>query len=410
MYKPNNECRICKSKKLKEFLNLGEMALANSFVPAEKLKKSEFKAPLRMLFCSDCGLSQLGEVVNPDILFKNYVYFSSGMPKKFSDHFKNYADEIVNHFIKSQDDLVVEIGSNDGILLGAFKGKTKILGVDPAENVAKVATENGIETIADYFSENLAVDIVKKYGHARAIMGNNVVMHIDDHHDLIKGVKMLLADDGVFVFEAPYMRDMFNNLTFDTIYHEHLSYLTVRPFTKLFRQFGMEVFDVKEMPVHGVSLRIYAAKAGAHEINPAIAEYLKREEEMGFDKFETYLELAERVNLLKENIVGALKNLKSQRKKIAGYGAPGKGNTLLNYFGIGLETLEYVTESLPSKIGMFTPGTHIPVINIEESRKNPPDYYLLLAWNYKDVILEKEKEFRQNGGKFIMPVGKGEII
>jgi len=406
----HNECRICKSKNLKQFLNLGEMPLANSFLSREDLKKPESKFPLRVLFCNECGLSQLEEVINSDILFRNYVYLSSGMPKKFSEHFKNYADEVISRFIKSKDDLVVEIGSNDGILLSVFLNKTRILGIDPAENVAKIATENGIETIADYFSENLAAEIVKKYGHARAIMGNNVVMHIDDHHDLMKGVKTLLTNDGVFIFEAPYMRDMFDNLTFDTIYHEHLSYLTVKPFSLLFKQFGMEIIDIKEIPVHGVSLRVYAAKTGAHEIKPAVAEYLKREEEMGFDKFETYLKLAERIGELKEKVVNNLTDLKSKGKKIAGYGAPAKGNTLLNYFNIGPEILDYATEALPSKIGLYTPGTHIPVIDIEEARKNPPDYYLLLAWNYKDVILEKEKEFRQSGGKFIMPIGDGEII
>jgi len=406
----NNECRICKSKNLKQFLNLGEMPLANSFLKNEDLTRPELKFPLRVLFCGNCGLSQLGEVVDPNILFKDYVYLSSGMPKKFSEHFKNYADEIIGRFIKSKKDLVVEIGSNDGILLSVFKNKTRILGVDPAENIAKVATENGIETIADYFSETLAGEIAKKYGRARVIMGNNVVAHIDDHHDLVKGVKALLTDDGVFVFEAPYMRDMFDNLTFDTIYHEHLSYLTVKPFSLLFKQFGMEIFDIKEMPVHGVSLRVYAAKAGAHEIKPAVAEYLKREEEMGFDKFETYLKLAERIGELKEKVVNNLIDLKSKGKKIAGYGAPAKGNTLLNYFNIGLEALDCITESLPSKIGLFSPGTHIPIVSIEEVRKNPPDYYLLLAWNYKDVILEKEREFINKGGKFIIPVGDGEII
>lgn len=386
------------------------MALANSFLTAEDLKKPELKFPLRVLFCEDCGLSQLGEVVNPDILFKNYVYFSSGMPKNFSEHFRNYAEDVEGRFIKSRDELVVEIGSNDGVLLGAFKDGARILGIDPALNVSKIANENGIETIADYFSENLARQIAEKYGRAKIIMSNNVIMHIDDHHDLMKGIKSLLTDDGVFVFEAPYMRDMFDNLTFDTIYHEHLSYLTVKPFIKLFSQFGMKIIDIKEMPVHGVSLRVYAAKAGAHPVNPFVAEYIRAEENLGFDKYETYLELADRIKKLKDKINATLLGIKKSGKRIAGYGAPAKGNTLLNYFDIGPEILDYVTESLPSKIGTFTPGTHIPVVNVEDARKNPPDYFLLLAWNYKDVILEKERGFRENGGKFIMPVGNGEII
>lgn len=206
------------------------------------------------------------------------------------------------------------------------------------------------------------------------------------------------------------MRDMFDNLTFDTIYHEHLSYLTVRPFTKLFEQFGMEIFDIKEVPVHGVSLRVYVGDIGRHQVQSSVAEHLKSESDMGLDKFKAYLGLAKRVAALKEKVVGMIIDLKKNGKKIAAYGAPAKGNTLLCYFNIGPEILDYVTETLPSKIGLYTPGTHVPVINVEEARKNPPDYYLLLAWNFKDVILEKEKEFRQKGGKFIMPVGNGEII
>lgn len=410
MYKIHDECRICKSKNLKQFLNLGEMPPANSFLKEKDLAEPELKFPLRVLFCENCGLSQLGEVVDPNILFRNYVYLSSGMPQKFSEHFKNYADEVVSRFIKSKDDLVVEIGSNDGILLSVFKGKTKILGVDPAENIAKVAIENGIETIADYFSENLACEIVKRYGHAKAIMANNVVMHIDDHHDLIKGVKTLLTDDGVFIFEAPYMRDMFDNLTFDTIYHEHLSYLTVKPFVELFNQFGMEIFDIKEVPVHGVSLRVYAAKSGVYKIEPAIEEYLEREKEMGLDKFVTYLKLSGRIEALKGKVIAILQNLKKEGKRIAAYGAPAKGNTLLNYFSVGRDILDYIAEDLSSKIGIYTPGTHIPIISSEEARKNPPDYYLLLAWNYKDVIIGKEEGFRKKGGKFIIPIPEPEII
>lgn len=386
------------------------MPPANSFLKEKDLAEKELKFPLRVLFCEDCGLSQLGEVVDPDILFKNYVYLSSGMPKKFSDHFKDYADEMVGRFIKSKEDLVVEIGSNDGILLSAFKNSARILGVDPAENIAKIANEKGIETIADYFSEKLAGGIAGKYGRAKIIAGNNVIMHINDYDDLFKGIKALLADDGVFVFEAPYMRDMFDNFAFDTVYHEHLSYLTARPFTKLFSRFGMEIFDIKEFPVHGVSLRICAGNIGKHQILPSVAEYLKSEKDMGLDKFEAYLELAEKISVIKKNVLSAIVDLKKNGKNIAVYGAPAKGNTLLNYLGAGRDIFDYAVDDLPSKIGSYTPGTRIPVISSEKARKNPPDYYLLLAWNYKDVILEKEKEFRQKGGKFIIFIPELEII
>ncbi len=404
--KTNTHCRMCKNKNLKLFFDLGETALANSFLPKEALDKPEPKYPLRVFFCENCGLSQLVDVVEPEILFKNYVYFSSGMPV-LPEHFKNYSEEVVNSFMKSKDDLVVEIGSNDGLLLNAVKNfGARVLGVDPAKNIAKIANERGVETIAEFFNEKLAGEIVKKYGKAKVIIGNNVVAHINDHHDLIRGISNLLEDDGVFIFEVPYLVDMFENYTFDTIYHEHLSYLSVKPLTKLFNQFGMELFDVKIFPMQGNSIRGYAGKIGRHRVLKSIEELLKKEEAMGLNDFSTYLKLANDIAEMKKKVFEILNNLKKQGKKIAAYGAPAKGNTLLNYFGIGPEILDYATEALPSKIGLYTPGTHIPVVNIEEARKNPPDYYLLLAWNYKDAILEKEKDFREGGGKFIVPVGK----
>ncbi|MBI2635352.1 MAG: class I SAM-dependent methyltransferase [Parcubacteria group bacterium] len=407
---------MCKSGRLSQFFDLGETALANSFLSKEALDKPEPKYPLKVFFCEDCGLSQLVHVVEPEILFKNYVYFSSGMPA-LPEHFQKYAEEAVNNFVSSRrrqgfggqakDDLVVEIGSNDGLLLGAIKNLgAKVLGVDPAENIAKVANERGVETLPEFFSEKLAGKIAAKYGKAKVIIGNNVVAHIDNHHDLVKGVSALLADDGVFMFEAPYIADMFENYTFDTIYHEHLSYLSVRPLVNLFKQFGMELFDVKVFPVQGNSIRGYAGKLGQHEISPRVAELLQKEKSMKLDKLETYLKLASDVNEMKQKVRATLDEFRAEGKRIAGYGAPAKGNTLLNYFGIGPDILDYTTEALPSKIGFYTPGTHIPVVNIEDARKNPPDYFLLLAWNYKDVILKKEESMIKNGVKFIMPVGE----
>ena len=401
---------MCKSERLSQFFDLGETALANSFLPKEALNKAELKYPLKVFFCENCGLSQLIHIVEPEVLFRDYVYFSSGMPA-LPEHFRKYAEEAVNNFVKSKNDLVVEIGSNDGLLLGAVKNLgAKVLGVDPAINIAKVANERGVETLPEFFSEKLADKIVKKYGHAKVMIGNNVVAHIDNHHDLIKGASALLADDGVFMFEAPYLVDMFENYTFDTIYHEHLSYLSVRPLVNLFKQFGMELFDVKIFPVQGNSIRGYAGKSGRHEISPRVLELLEKEKSMELDKLETYLKLAGDINEMKKKVLAVLNELKAKGKIIAGYGAPAKGNTLLSYFGIGPDILDYATEALPSKIGFYTPGTHIPVINIEEARKNPPDYFLLLAWNYKDAILKKEESLRQKGVKFIIPVGKVEIL
>lgn len=408
--KINTQCRMCKSERLSQFFDLGETALANSFLPKESLNKPESKYPLKVFFCEDCNLSQLIHVVEPEALFRNYVYFSSGMPI-LPEHFRKYAEEVVNNFIKSKIDLVVEIGSNDGLLLGAIKNLgARILGIDPAINIAKVANERGVETLPEFFSEKLAVELVKKYGNAKVMIGNNVVAHINDHDDLLKGAEKLLSDDGVFIFEAPYFVDMLENFSFDSIYHEHLSYLSIRPLKKLFNKFGMEIFDVKIFPVQGHSIRCYAGKIGKHKIQPSVEELVKKEEILGLDKFLIHVKLAKDIEEMKNKTVKLLRELKSQGKKIAAYGAPARGNTLLSYYGIGADILDYATEELPSKIGLYTPGTHIPVIHVEEARKNPPDYFLLSAWNYKDAIFKKEEAMIKAGVKFIMPVGKIGIL
>lgn len=407
--KTQTKCRICRSEHLAEFLNLGMQPLANSFLPNIAVAGHESMYPLRVMYCPVCSLCQLGEVIDPEILFRDYVYFSSGMPS--SPHYMAYADEIVRRFITSPNDMVVEIGSNDGHLLAEIqKRDINVLGVDPARNIAMQACAGGIETLPEFFSEQLAHKIRKQRGAAQVIIGNNVVAHIDDHHDLARGVATLLSDNGIFIFEAPYLADMFENLTFDTVYHEHLSYLSLRPLQKLFEQFGMEIFDARVFPVQGNSLRAYVCKKGAYAIKPAVALLAQKEIDMGFDKLFSYKNLAERIEKLKNDVCQTVWELKQQGKKIACYGAPAKGNTLLNYFGLGADVLSFATEELLSKIGLLTPGTYIPVIHINDARKNPPDYYLLLAWNYKDVILEKEKEFRVNGGKFILPIGGERIV
>lgn len=405
-----NKCRICGSQDLRIFLDLGKTALANSFIKKSELSKKEDKFPLAVYFCETCKLSQLTHIVNPEILFRDYVYFSSGMPV-LPQHFKDYAKDVVKRFATTKGDLVVEIGSNDGILLLAIKNLgVRVLGIDPAINIAKVANQRGVETLPIFFSQKAASKIRKKYGPAKALIGNNVVAHINDHHDLVKGAKQLLSEDGVFIFEAPYLVDMFKNYTFDTIYHEHLSYLSLRPLVELFKKYNMEIFDAKIFPVQGNSLRVFAGNKGQHKIFPSVKKLLDKEKRLKMDQFTTYIRLAKKVHQMKDQTIKLLAKLRKNGKTIAGYGAPAKGNTLLAFYKIGTNLLDFVTEGLPSKIGLFTPGTHIPVVDIEKARKNPPDYYLLLAWNYKDAILQKEQDFIKRGGKFIMPVGKVGII
>ena len=407
--KTQTKCRMCRSEKLVEFLNLGMQPLANSFLSNTAGADNEPMYPLRVMYCTVCNLCQLGEVVDPEILFRDYVYFSSGMPS--SPHYTAYAAQVVARFTTSPKDMVVEIGSNDGhLLMEIQKRDVNVLGVDPARNIAMQACMRGVETLPEFFSEQLARKIREQRGAAQVIIGNNVVAHIDDHHDLMRGIKTLLSDDGIFVFEAPYLADMFENLTFDTVYHEHLSYFSLRPLQKLFKQFGMEIFDTQVFPVQGNSLRVYACHMGTRAIKPAVAELADKEIDLGFDRLSSYQNLAQRIVELKNSVRKTVLAFKQEGKKIACYGAPAKGNTLLNYFGLGADVLFFATEELPSKIGLLTPGTHIPVVHINDARKNPPDYYLLLAWNYKDVILAKERAFRANGGKFILPIGGERIV
>lgn len=408
--KPNTRCRICRGTKLRTFLDLGSQPLANAFVRREDLIGPEAAYPLAVAFCADCNLCQLTHVVEPEALFRRYVYFSSRMPGQ--EHFERYARDVIRTFLSNPgNDLVVEIGSNDGHLLRMFqRAGVRTLGIDPAENVVQVANANGIETIPAFFSAALAERLAEKYGRAAAIIGNNVVAHIDDYRDLLAGISRLLMRDGVFALEAPYLTDMIERRTFDTVYHEHLSYLAVRPLTRLFREFGMEIFDVQVVPVQGKSLRIFAGRTGAHPVRPSLPRVIEREEQLRLRDFTTYETFAARIGETKEDVMRLLRALKAKGKRIAGYGAPAKGNTLLNYYGIGPEILEFVTEELPSKIGSCTPGTHIPVVDIREARMHPPDYYLLLAWNYKDAVLAKERLFLERGGTFIMPVGTERII
>ncbi len=404
MITKNSTCRICGGNSLAKFLSLGDQPLANRFLKEEDLEKNEPIYPLDVYFCRECNLAQLVDIVDKEELFKDYIYFSSGMPK-LSNHFKEYAENVMLRFLK-KGDFVVELASNDGILLKFFQDNGyKTLGIDPASNVIPIAESMGVRTLDTFFSKELASEIAAKEGRAKAILANNVVAHINNHHDLAEGLRRLLADDGVFVLEAPYLVDMFENLTYDTIYHEHLSFLAVRPLKKLFERFDLEIFDVEVHPVQGQSLRVFVGHKNAHPVSQNVQHHVDVELGMKLDELESYKALARRIESSKNKLSELLHNLKQQGKRIASYGAPAKGNTLLNYCKIGTDTLDYALEDLPSKQGLFTPGMHIPVKDRTYERLHLPNYFLLLAWNYLKPILEKEKEYLAAGGKFIIPVG-----
>lgn len=403
------KCRICGSEQLTKVLDLGHQPPANAFLAKKDFNK-ESHFPLRVYFCRSCSLLQLLDVVSPELLFGKYVYVSSTSPS-FVAHFESYAQEMANRFdIKGR--LIVDLGSNDGILLRPLKNLgAVVLGIDPAKSIARRATVEGLETIPNFFSPQLAKKLLARRNKAKLITANNVFAHIDNSAEVVKGVKILLADDGVFVIEVPYLVDFLKNKLFDTIYHEHLSYFSLKPLKLLMEKNGMEIFDVKKVGSHGGSIRIFIQKLGGiQRVSQAPNDFLMREKKLGLHKISTYHNFARDVRGNRDALFGLLTKLKKGNHKIAGYGAPAKGNTLLNYADINNVILDYIVDDSPYKQGLYTPGGHIPVVSFAELAKNPPDFLLILAWNFAEQIMDKCRNFRQNGGKFIVPIPEPKII
>lgn len=406
-----NTCRICKNKKLKRILSLGETPPANSFLSKKRLQEKEDYFPLALNICPLCRQLQLSHVVHPDLLFRNYVYVSSTSPV-FIKHFEDYAKSVWEKLKLKKGDLVIDIGSNDGILLKPFKKLgARVLGVDPAVEIAGQATKHGIETLPEYFNKRLTDKIIGKYGHAKVVTANNVFAHINDIDEVVVSVKNVLDDDGVFITESPYLMVFLQNNLFDTIYHEHLSYYSVKPLTVFFKRHGMKVFDVEETKSHGGSIRVFASREkSSYKISKSVSAFLKKESDFGLDDLKTYQSFAKRIKKNKTQLKKLLKKLKRGGKKIAGFGAPAKGNTLLNYFKIGTETLDYIVEDSIPKQGLFTPGMHIPVVSPAKLLKTKPDYIFILAWNFAEPIMLKLADYKKSGGRFIIPVPKPRIV
>ncbi|HLC82898.1 MAG TPA: class I SAM-dependent methyltransferase, partial [Bacteroidia bacterium] len=383
-----NLCRVCKGAALKKVLTLGPTPLANAFLTEQQTNTGEKFYPLDVYFCTNCHFVQLGHVISPLLLFQNYVYVSS-TSKVFIKHFEQYAEKVYKRLKLNTGSLVIDIGSNDGILLKPFKKLgTKVLGIEPAVNIAKIARTEGIDTISEYFSKKLTHFIVKKYGKADIITANNVFAHIDDLDEVIEGLKILLKDNGVFIMEAPYLTDFLQKRYFDLVYHEHLSYWSVDALQTLFKRFNMTVFYVEKVAVHGGSIRVFVKKEEGHSpINKSVKQFLLKESKMKLKDITTYLNFAQNVYENKVKLLLLLEKLKSKGKTIAAYGAPAKGNTLLNFFSIGIETLDFVVDDSKFKQGLFTPGKHIPVVPSQQLYEKKPDYVLILAWNFADSIM-----------------------
>jgi novobiocin biosynthesis protein NovU/D-mycarose 3-C-methyltransferase len=402
-------CHICQNKKLRKFLSLGPIPLANSFLQQDELSVPELYYPLDVCFCSNCGLVQLGQVIAPEILFKDYAYLT-GTSEPMKAHFARLAESTIQRFSLPRGSLVLDIGSNDGTLLENFqRHNMRVLGIEPAVNVAKLASLRGIETLNDFFGERTAQKVCARKGQASLILATNVFAHVADLEGFLRGVNHLLDSDGVFVIEVPYLLDMLERLEFDTIYHEHLRYFAVRPLIALLAKLDIGVVEIERVSVHGGSLRVYAKKS-THPLSSSVAELLDLEAKAKLSSLGTYQRFAQDVSRIREELLSLLESLKNQGAKIAGYGAPAKGNTLLNYCKIGTDILGYVTDTTPFKQGRYTPGTHIPIFPDSHFHEFPPDYALLLAWNYADEILQKEERYRRAGGKFIIPIPKPQIV
>jgi len=404
-------CRICKNKKLERVLDLGEMSLANAFLDKSQLSHKEISYPLKVVWCESCGLLQIDEIVLPEILFRNYIYVS-GTSEALRKHFEGLATEVVKNFKLSSESLVIDIGSNDGTLLKEFKKfGLKVIGVEPAVNIVKIAEDNGIKTISNFFSVGIAKKIIRENGKAEAITATNVVAHSNDLDSLLKGVSYLLKDDGVFIIEVPYLVDLLENVEFDTIYHEHLFYFAVRPLKKLFEEHDFKIINVERVKIHGGTIRIFVSKKKSrYNINENVNRLISLEIKKGLNEVTVYRKFAERVEKLKEDLVSLLQKLKSENKKVIGYGAAAKGNTLLNYYHIEPELIEFIADLSPMKQNKFTPGTHIPVYSPKRIYKAKYDYMLILAWNFADEIMKQQSKFKEIGGKFIIPVPEVRII
>jgi novobiocin biosynthesis protein NovU/D-mycarose 3-C-methyltransferase len=404
-------CRACGGSELSPYLDFGLMPLANRLVASDETA-TEPRYPLAVVFCQECALSQLSVVVDPAVMFRHYVYRSS-ISNTFRRHCADLAQELHHdRRILAPGELVIDIASNDGTLLREFKAHgSRVLGVDPAQNLAKTATESGVETLPEFWGEAVAGRIRESHGPAKCIIATNVFAHVDDMHGFLIAAELLITDDGWLIIESPHMEPLLANTEFDTVYHEHLSYLLARPVDRLVRQHGMRITSVEKTPIHGGSIRFYIRKAKtAGAADASVKEVLDAEERAGLFRFETYAGFAARAEAVKHDLHTMLLELRGRGKRIAAYGASAKGNTLLNYCGIGPDILECIFDDTTEKHFKLSPGTRIPIVPGAELAVRKPDYLLLLAWNFAAELMEKTDAHRRGGGRYIVPIPSPRVL
>ena len=399
-----DNCRLCQSKNLTLVLPLRPSAIADAYVPASQLHEEQPLFSLDTCLCLDCGHVQTLEVVDPRILFSHYLYVTS-VSLGLQEHFRRYADDLVAEIKPPAGALAIDIGSNEGALLKFFKGHgLRVLGVDAAQNIAALANEGGIETVADFFSSDLARGIRASHGPAMIVTANNVFAHSDVLADMADGIRELLADDGVFVFEVVYLADIVQQLTFDTIYHEHLCHHSVKPFQTFFAKHGMELIHVERNRSKGGSIRGYVQRAGGpRQVRPSVGELIQMEEEMGLARPQIFAELFQRLEGLKSELHVLLSSLRADGKTIAGYGASASVTTLVHHFELA-GFIDFIVDDDPRRQGLFSPGYHIPVLASTALAERRPDHVIILAWQYAAPIMNKNQGYVAQGGRFIIPL------
>jgi hypothetical protein len=405
-------CRFCQAELHYTFVDLGMSPLCESFLRPEQVNQMESFYPLHVFVCEKCFLVQLEEFVSPDKIFTEYAYFSA-YSDSWLEHARRYTEQMIGRFHLNGKSLVVELASNDGYLLQYFvKSKVPVLGIEPAVNVAKVAVEKrNVPTLVKFFGEKLAKELAGEGKQADLLLGNNVLAQVPDLCDFVAGMKVLLKPQGVLTMEFPHLLQLIEGNQFDTIYHEHFSYFSFLTTEKIFAAHGLVLFDVEELPTHGGSLRIYGRHRddNSKPVSARVVELRAREEAAGLASIDSYRSFAEKVKNTKRQLLECLIHAKQQGKSIVGYGAPGKGNTLLNYCGVGTDFIDYTVDRNPYKHGQFTPGTHIPIYPPERIRETRPDYLLILPWNLKNEIIQQMGHIREWGGKFIVPIPEATI-
>jgi hypothetical protein len=404
--KTTARCRHCAAPLHHTFVDLGMSPLCESFLRADQLNSMEPFYPLHVFVCERCFLVQLEEYVSPADIFTEYAYFSS-YADSWLRHAERYTEEMIARWSLGTGSHVIELASNDGYLLQFFVSrKVPVLGIEPAVNVAKVAEFKGVPTLVKFFGRETARELVAAGRKADLIIGNNVLAQVPDINDFVAGIKLLLHERGVVTLEFPHLQQLIDNNQYDTIYHEHFSYFSFLTASKIFATHGMVLFDVEELPTHGGSLRIYARhqEDSSKPIEARASELLRRELELGFDRMETYANFGEKVRSTKRRLLAFLVDAKNAGRSVVGYGAPGKGNTLLNYCGIRTDFLDYTVDRNPYKHGRFTPGTHIPIHPPGKINETRPDYVLILPWNVKEEIIAQMAHIRSWGGRFVVPI------